>query len=145
MHEEDRFLSDVLSGISEAEVISIFFPLLRRALVVDVRHDESTQPLVQVMPQVASMEARIEGIEKMRPQLGKVQSILGVPWMKSVRSLQEHGIIERLVERLSRAGMLPSVAETALNKAVRQLWKVERLSFERLIKGEGYATIWSAK
>ena len=145
MHEDDQFLSEVLSSIAGAEVISIFFPLLRRALVIDTRRDDETEPLVRVMPQVASMEARIEGIEAMRPQLGKIQSILGVPWMKSVRTLQEHGITERLIARLSQAGMPQSNAEAAINSAVKQLWKLERLSFVRLIRGEGYATIWSAR
>ena len=145
MHEDDQFLSEVLSSIAGAEVISIFFPLLRRALVIDTRRDDETDPLIRVMPQVASMEVRIEGIEKMRPQLGKIQSILGIPWMKSVRNLQEHGITDRLEERLSEAGMSRDAAEAGLNSAVKQLWKLERLSFVRLIRGDGYATIWSAQ
>jgi hypothetical protein len=50
--DEEAFMSQMLAGISESDVISIFFPLLRRALVVDVRHDDDVKPMVRVMPQV---------------------------------------------------------------------------------------------
>lgn len=145
MHEEDQFLSDALSGISESEIVTIFFPLLRRALVIDARHNEQVGPAIKVMPQVSSMEERIRIIEKMRPELGKVHSILGVPWMKSVRNLREHGVTPRLIDRLIHAGMALPVAEHALGKAIKQLWRLERLHFERMIRGEGYATLWTAQ
>lgn len=144
MDDSDQFLGQVLSGISESEVISIFFPLLRRALVVDIRHDEQTSPLVRVMPQAKSMEERIRSIEKLRPQLGKVQSILGVPWMRSVRGLREHGIWNSLAGRLTQAGVPAGTAEKQINDAIEQLWRIERLGFERMIRGEGYATVWSS-
>src|SRR5947208_1924002 len=101
MDDDDQFLNQVLSGIAEAEIITIFFPLLRRALVIDTRHNESMGHMVRVLPQVGSMEERIAVIERMRSQFGKVRSILGIPWIKSINSLREQGIVERLVERLS--------------------------------------------
>ncbi|HYP41431.1 MAG TPA: hypothetical protein VEX13_13815 [Chloroflexia bacterium] len=143
MDEEDQFLSQVLSGIAEAEIITIFFPLLRRALVIDTRHDEHIDHMIRVMPQVSSMDERIRSIEKLRPQFGSVHSILGIPWMKSVRALREQQITGRLIERLQRAGMPGSKAADTLNRALDQLWRLERLGFERMIKGEGYSTLWA--
>ncbi len=145
MDDEDQFLSQVLSGIAEAEVITIFFPLLRRAIIVDTRRDELVGPTVKVMPQVNSMGERIRAVEKLRPGLGKIRSILGVPWMKSVRCLDEHGVVEKLVDRLHRAGMPPAEAEAAVRDAARQLWKLERMAFVRMIKGEGFSTLWAGK
>src|SRR5262245_63260986 len=110
MDEDDQFLSQVLSGISEAEIITIFFPLLRRALVVDTRHNEAVGHIVGVLPQVGSLEERIAVIERMRPQFGKARSILGIPWIKSVNSLREQGVVDRLIERLTDSDMSPSSA-----------------------------------
>src|SRR5205809_80144 len=98
MDDDDQFLSQVLSGISEAEIVTIFFPLLRRALVIDTRHDDQTPHMVRVMSQVGSMEERISVIQRMRPEFGKVRSILGIPWIKSVSSLNEQGVVEQLVK-----------------------------------------------
>jgi hypothetical protein len=142
--DDDQFLSQVLSGISEAEIITIFFPLLRRALVIDTRHDQETTQWVQVMPQVSSMEERISVIERRRPQFGKVRSILGIPWIKSVGTLREQGVTHRLVERLTDAGMPHHKAKAAVHDAVYELARVEHKAFVSLIKGEGYQTLWTA-
>ena len=97
MDQDDQFLSQVFSAITEADVISIFFPLLRRALVIDLRRAKDgdapeSPPMIRVLGQVNSMEERISSIEQLRPDMGKIRSILGVPWLKSVRSLEEAGI-----------------------------------------------------
>lgn len=145
MDEDDQFLSQVLSGIAEADIITIFLPLLRRALVVDTRQDELSSQFVRVMPQARSMEERIYSIEKQRPNLGKIRSILGIPWIKSVRELRECGIIDRLVERLASAGMPAQKASSLVRDAVQQLWGLEQMAFSHMIRGEGYSTIWAAK
>ncbi|MDQ3705268.1 MAG: hypothetical protein M3437_08620 [Chloroflexota bacterium] len=145
MDNEDQFLSQVLSGISEAEVVTIFFPLLRRAMVIDARGNEQSAYMVKVMPQVNSMEERIRSIEKLRPQLGKVRSILGVPWMKSVRRLDEHGVTRMLVDKLVSAGATYGEADAAVKAAAEQLWRLEKMAFVRMIRGEGFKTLWTTK
>jgi len=145
MDRDDQFLSQVFSAITEADVISIFFPLLRRALVVDLRNAPETPPMIRVMGQVNSMEERINSIEEIRPGLGKIRSILGVPWLKSVRSLEEVGITSSLVERLAQAGMYPPESASALHNSIDRLWKIEAMAFKGLIRGEGYKTLWTAR
>ncbi len=145
MDNEDQFLGQVLSGISEAEVVTIFFPLLRRAMVIDARGNEQSAYMVKVMPQVNSMEERIRSIEKLRPQLGKVRSILGVPWMKSVRRLDEHGVTRMLVDKLVSAGATYGEADAAVKAAAEQLWRLEKMAFVRMIRGEGFKTLWTTK
>ncbi|MEO8286440.1 MAG: hypothetical protein ABI670_08380 [Chloroflexota bacterium] len=145
MDQDDQFLTQILSAIVEADVISIFFPLLRRALVIDMRESGENRPVIQIMGQANSMEERIVSIEKLRPNLGKIRSILGVPWLKSVRSVEEAGILDSLVDRLSAAGMHPAESRPALRRAINQLWNIERLAFVGLIQGEGYKTLWTSK
>ena len=144
MDRDDQFLSQVFSAITEADVISIFFPLLRRALVIDLRNAPEVPPVIKVMGQVNSIEERITSIEEMRPGMGKIRSILGVPWLKSVRTLEEVGITEGLVERLSQAGMSRSESSAAIRKSIDHLWKIEVMAFKGLIRGEGYKTLWTA-
>lgn len=144
MDNDDQFLNQVLSGIAEAEIITIFFPLLRRALVVDTRHNEDAGHMVKVLPQVGSMEERIAVIEGLRPEFGKVRSILGVPWIKSINSLREQGVAERLVNRLSDSALSTPTAQEMVRRAIGQLAQIEHQAFIALIRGEGYQTLWSS-
>ena len=143
MDDDDQFLSQVLAGISEAEIITIFFPLLRRALVIDTRNNEGAGQMVRVMPQVSSMEERIGSIERLRPQFGKVRSILGIPWIKSVSSLIEQGVCDQLVQRLLDTNMPPQKAQDVIDRCVRELRQVEHRAFIAMIRGDGYHTLWS--
>jgi hypothetical protein len=142
---DDQFLSQVFSAIEEADVISIFFPLLRRALVIDMRDAPEASPMIRIQGQVNSMEERIASIERMRPGMGKIRSILGVPWLKSVRGLEDAGVLTRLTDRLTQAGMNQAESGPALRSAINQLWKIEHLAFIGLVRGEGYKTLWTAK
>jgi len=144
MDDDDQFLSQVLAGISEAEIITIFFPLLRRALVIDTRNNEGAGQMVRVLPQVSSMEERINAIERLRPQFGKVRSILGIPWIKSVSSLSEQGVCDQLVQRLLDTDMPPQKAQEAIERCVQELWQVEHRAFIAMIRGEGYHTLWAS-
>ncbi len=140
--DEEQFLMQVMMHIDEAEVMTVFFPLLRRALVVDTRSSYESDPLIEVMPQVGSMEERVTTLERRRPQLGHIKGILGVPWMKSVNTLIEVGVMERIERRLIRAGMSNSGAALACANAVRDLHTAEYREMVALIRGEGYETIW---
>jgi hypothetical protein len=145
MEDDDQFLNQVLAGISEAEIVTIFFPLLRRALVIDTRHDDETGQMVRVMAQVGSMEERIGVIEGMRPRFGKIRSILGIPWIKSIHTLREQGVVEQLEKRLSDSGMPAFRAESAVAEAVAELTRIEHRAYVSMIMGDGYQTLWSAQ
>lgn len=145
MDDDDQFLNQVLSGISEAEIITIFFPLLGRSLVVDTRHSDDAGQMVKVMSQVGSMDERITSIQQIRPQFGKIRSILGVPWVKSINSLEEQGVAEQLAKRLVESGMPRHDAEVTIRNAAHELSRIERRSYIAMIRGEGYRTIWSAQ
>ena len=142
--ERDEFITQVLSTIDEAEVLTIFFPNLAKALVIDVRRNFEEGPLVRVMNQVNSMEERMAAIEKMRPGLGRVRSIAGIPWTKSIRTLGENGIINRLEQRLSVTGQDNYQASQACHAAFQKLQEIEHNQWVDLIKGQNslYKSIW---
>jgi len=140
----DEFITQVLSTIEESEVLTIFFPNLAKALVADLRRNHEEGPVVRVANQVNSMEERMSTIEKMRPGLGRVRSIAGIPWTKSVRTLQENGVVDRLQDRLIAAGLNTYEAAQVCSDAFNKLKEVERAQWIDLIKGHSplYRTIW---
>ncbi len=142
--DDEQFVERMMAAIEEADVISLFFPLLRRALVVDARTSGGQPPLIAGMPQVSSVEERIAMIEARRPGLGKVRAVLAVPWTRPVRELEERRVVQVLVERLGRSGMQPEEARRRLQKAFGRLWNIEQLAFASMIRGEGYQTIWTS-
>jgi hypothetical protein len=144
MERRDEFIVQVLSTIDEAEVLTIFFPNLAKALILDARSNYETSPLIKVTNQVNSMEERMMSIEKMRPSLGRVRSIAGIPWTKSIRTLRENEVVARLEQRMVRAGMEPEKANAFCHEAFKKLLEIERLQWIDLIKGNSpfYKAIW---
>ncbi len=144
MEPRDEFITQVLSTIDEAEVLTIFFPNMLKALVVDVRRNFEEGSLVRVMSQVGSMEERMAAIERLRPGLGRVRSISGIPWTKSIRTLKETGVLERLEQRLTVAGEDSQAASNACKAAFKKLQEIEHSQWVELIKGKNplYKSIW---
>jgi hypothetical protein len=142
--DEDATIQSISAGISDAAVISILFPALRRSLVIDTRSAKEDPPFVRIMPQVASFEERMKSIEELRPNLGKVRAILGIPWMRSLRELEDAHIPESLVDRLVTVGLARGEARSLVYGALRQLRRYERMAFARLVGGTGFRTIWTA-
>lgn len=144
MESRDEFIIQVLSTIDEAEVLTIFFPNLAKALVIDVRRNFEEGPLVKVVGQVNSMEERMAAIEKMRPGLGRVRSIAGIPWAKSIRTLRENGVMARLEQRLVSGGENPQAAACACDTAFQKLLELEQEQWVNVIKGQNslYKSIW---
>ena len=46
------------NATNEAEVLSIFFPVLRKSLIIDTRSTTEEQPMVRLVPQARSLEER---------------------------------------------------------------------------------------
>lgn len=147
MESRDEFITQVLSTIDEAEVLTIFFPNLTKALVVDTRRNQEDGPIIKVVNQVNSMEERMASIEKMRPGFGKVRSIAGIPWTKSIRTLKENGVMTRLEQRLNRAGQESYIAAQNCNEAFSKLCEIEHKQWTTLIKNENsmYKSIWQTQ
>jgi hypothetical protein len=125
-----------------AEVISVYFPLLARTLVLDLRHDPTSEPLIRVMPMVNSLEERYRSLRRLRPQFPQPERIALVPWPKYVDSLLRLGLWDRLVRRLERGGFRGSLA--AAEQALNELRALERATVISAIKGRGFKTLWPA-
>ena len=51
-----------MKSIDEAEVMSLFFPTFRNAVVIDTRHNDAEGPMVRIVSMVASPQERLRSI-----------------------------------------------------------------------------------
>lgn len=143
---EGNFLFDidqVIQNISEAEVMSVFFPTFRRALIVDTRANESVGPFVRLMPMARSPQDRMRSIRRMRPQFPRPTNLTLVPWQRYVDSLVESGVWDQIVDRVRQSGGESAVA--SCNEALSELRQMERDELVSAITGRNYHTIWPAE
>jgi hypothetical protein len=133
----------IIRALAEAEVMSIFFPRVGKALVVDTRHDSENGPAVFVDEMVSSPEERLQSIRRLRPQFKELAQLTLAPWVGSTRSFTEQGILEAIVERLHALGF-PDAADEAM-AAFRQMRQAERATLRDLITGDAQTTrsLWA--
>ena len=110
-------LDEVKRNIDSAEVMSVFFPALRRSVVIDTRTNEHDGPMERIMPMVAT------------PRY--IDSLVGL------------GVWERIVNRFEKAGQSEAVA--ACEAVLEELRALEKAEMAAVVRGENYHTLWSAR
>ena len=93
-------LDTVIHHVENADTFSIFFPILRRALVVDLREAPGQGPLIRVMPMARSAADRIRSLKRQRPQLPRPTEVIAIPWATYVENVVSSGVWDRLLRRL---------------------------------------------
>lgn len=136
-------LGAVFHHVDSAQTLSVFFPLLRRAMVVDMRHGPQEGPLVRVMPMARSASDRLRSLKRLRPHLPRAAEIVAIPWAGYVGTMVSSGVWDRLLQRLTKEGGEEAV-KTA-TAALEDLRRIERHELALLIKGEQYETMWARK
>ena len=136
-------VEEILSDIQDAEVLSLFFPMFRKSLIVDLRSAEHTGPMVKIMPMVASPQERMRAIRRLRPGFPRRHGLAVIAWPRYVDSLVTHGIWPRLTERLIEAGHKQAVEH--MGEALRELGRQEKAELARVVMGDNYHTIWTSQ
>ena len=138
----DNDIETVKSKISNAEVLSLFFPMLRSSLIIDYRCDETNKTFVKIMPMAASPQERLRTIRRLRPGLPKLRSLTLIPWPRYIDSLIDHGIWDLLTKKFEDLVQDDSVVE--IKKIFLELKHLEGLEYASIIKGENFHTLWSS-
>ncbi|MBI4497447.1 MAG: hypothetical protein HY689_06070 [Chloroflexi bacterium] len=133
-------LPQVLEDIRTAEVLSILFPLVRKVLLLDTRHDSLEGPLVRVAPMVNSVEERTRSLRRMRPRFGAPEEVRLVPWPKYVASLERLGVVDALAQRIVLLGYADRVP--ALRRALQELQALEQDELLAAVTGDNYDSLW---
>ena len=136
-------VDEILTDLKDADVVSLFFPMFRKSLVLDLRSTENSGPMVKIMPMVASPQERMRAIRRLRPGFPRRHSLSVVAWPRYVDSLQTHGIWQRLVERIERAGHKQAAED--MDKALQELRRQEKAEMARVVMGDNYHTIWTSQ
>jgi hypothetical protein len=130
-------------NLDVAEVVALYFPMLRKTLLMDVRTNDVDGPMIRVVPMAKTPEERFQSLLKMRPRFGKPDSITIIPWPKFVHSLIELGIWDHIVRRYAELGSPDMVREC--DRCFVQLQKFEDNEIRNAITGENYETIWGER
>ena len=135
-------VSEAKHSIEMGEVISLYFPLLRKTLLMDTRSSGVDGPMIKVVPMASSPEERFRELVRLRPRFSKPESITIIPWPKYVQSLVTLGVWDHIVRRLLEIG--PAEIVRRCEECLEELQKAEREEIRRAITGEGYETLWDA-
>lgn len=130
-------------NIDAAEVIALYFPLLRKTLLMDLRTNDVDGAMIRVVPMANTAEERFQSLVKMRPRFRKPDTIVIIPWPKYVASIADLGIWDHVVRRYAETGSPETVREC--ERCYAQLAKLEREEIHRAITGENYETMWGQR
>ena len=145
---DDDFIYDrdeVMKNIDSAEVISVFFPGFRKAMVVDTRHTDSEGPMIRIMPMAASPQERLRRMRRLRPGFPRVRRLTLIPWPRYVDSLVTLGVWDRIVQRLKNSDYKDGDADTEYDSVLEELRRLEKAELAAVVLGENCHTIWSAR
>lgn len=135
-------LSEAYRAIDLGEIIALYFPLLRKTLLMDTRTTGVDGPMIRVVPMASSPEERFRELVRMRPRLPKPESINIIPWPKYVASLVRTEVWDHIVRRFLELGSAEVVRRC--EECLQELKDCEREEIRRAITGENYETFWDA-
>ena len=130
-------------NIDSAEVIALYFPLLRKTLLMDLRTNDVDGAMIRVVPMANTPEERFQSLVKMRPRFRKPDTIVIIPWPKYIASIADLGIWDHIVRRYAETGSPEIVREC--ERCYSQLSRLEREEIHRAITGENYETMWGQR
>ncbi|MCA1669629.1 MAG: hypothetical protein LC793_20015 [Thermomicrobia bacterium] len=135
----------IIRALAEAEVMSIFFPRVGKALIVDTRHNADHGPVVLMDDMVSSAKERLQSVRRLRPEFTEIAQLTLAPWLGSTRAFAEQGIFDAIIERFRAMGFHDAAHDAIC--AFRELRRHERQMMLDLIAGETQTTrtLWSRR
>ena len=134
-------LDEAFRNIEVSEVISIYFPLFRKTLLIDTRYSQDESPMIKIVPMALSIEERSRTLKKLRPNFEKPRSITVLPWPKYIDSLVGLGVWEKVLQRLVDLGYTGVIKKC--NRVLEDLYEFELKEVAAVIHGDNYHTMWT--
>jgi hypothetical protein len=136
-------LERIAQSIATAEVVCLFFPMLRKTLVLDLRSTAAEPPIIRVTAMARGPEDRIRQLRRMRPTLPRPSQVALVMWPRRVDSLVRLGVFEQILARVASGGHPAAVR--ACDEALVELRQIERAELLAVIHGDSYHTVWARR
>ena len=143
---EDGFYVDmerIASSIRDSEVLCVYFPMLRKTLLVDFRSIPEDPPIIRLVPMARNPEERMRYLRRMRPSLPRPHVVGVIAWPRLVGSLLRMGVFDQIKDRLNKLG--DELASSIYEKAMRELQQLERAELAAVVRGDNYHTVWARK
>ena len=134
---------ELIKNIESAEVMSLFFPTFRKAMVIDTRYSDTEGPMVRLMPMAGSPQERLRSIRRLRPNFPRLHNMTLIPWPRYVDSLISMGVWDTILQRFKDSGHEDVIEEC--NSILNELRALEKAERAAAVLGENYHTIWSAR
>lgn len=131
----DLDLRAVCQNIAEAEVITVYFPLIGRTLLVDARHTADVSTMVRVVPMARDTGERLRSLRRLRPMLPRPESITMIPWHMRAGTMVSTGVWDCLLRRLDD--------HPAAEACLAELQRLERAERVDAILGRRYEALWT--
>ena len=133
-------INEIKRSIDTGDLVALYFPLLRKTLLMDARSNNLDGPMIKVVPMASSPEERFRELLRMRPRFPKPESITLIPWPKYVSSLVRLEVWDCIVRRFLEIG--PPEIVRQCDDCLQELYRVEQEEIRRAITGENYETLW---
>jgi hypothetical protein len=136
----DTYHERIIEAIREGDVVCIFFPRLGKTLILDLRQSIETPAAIMIDNMVSNARERLESLQRMRPEFPMPDEVRLAPWVGFVRSMQETGVLDAMVERCRQTGDSSLVQEC--HDAFQALERNERQLVRAIVRGDTTRTIW---
>ncbi len=147
MYGEDGLavdLDQVIRIVGEIEVLIVGLAICPQRLLIDLRGDNVTGPMVELVEPLANAQERAIWLSARRPSLGPPERTVFFGWPHSVALLEETGMLNRVAGRAMREHGVDLSEEIATT--IAELRRLERDLTRDAIRGdEGFETLWSAR
>ena len=135
-------LSESFTQIETSDVLTVCFPMLRKTLLVDLRVNSKSHPLIKVVRQVPAPEDRIRYLRRVRPDFARPKNFATIFWPRFVGGLVRMGLYDRILERVSATGYVEAVG--MCRAALKELLQLERAEVAAVVSGGTYHTVWTS-
>jgi hypothetical protein len=136
----EGYAQRLIEAIAGADVVSVFFFRVGQSLILDLRPDVESGPLVTIDPMVETPYQRLLSFGKLRPSLSLPDEITLAPWPDRVRDFRELGVLEACIERCRAAGGDDLAGE--VGACYERLLTLEKAALRDMIRGIGMETVW---
>jgi hypothetical protein len=133
-----------VQNIDEADVVTIYFPLLGKTLILDTRCNDHAGPLVTLVPIAQDSLDRYRSFRRLRPDFPRPNSISMIPWTHRVDSLTRLGVWSRFIERVQQVAPDPCSFVEMADCCLGELRDLEVRELLRAVSGEQYQTLWAS-
>jgi hypothetical protein len=135
-------LAEMANSLDTSDVVALYFPLLRKTLIIDSRSSAVDAPMVKIVEMVATPEERFRSLRRLRPRFPKPDRLTLIPWPKYVQSLVSLGMWEHVVARFVNLGFPDTVHEC--EACLEELAAMEKAEIHRALNGDNYKSLWEA-